>query len=46
MTKTGSNKRMYKWDEEQLKRIWNAVDHSLQSCKESFKKSEPEEFRL
>ncbi len=41
-----SNKRMYEWNEDQIKRIWDAVEHALHSCKESFKKSEPEEFRL
>ena len=41
-----SNKRMYKWNEGQLKKMWDAVEESLQSCKESFEKAEPEEFRL
>ena len=41
-----SNKRMYSWNNEQLKKIWNAVDGALNSCKESFEKAEPEEFRL
>ena len=41
-----SNKRMYSWDEEQLKKIWDAVEGALQNCKGSFKKSETEEFKL
>lgn len=41
-----SNKRMYAWNDEQLKKIWNAVDNELQSCKASFENSEPQEFRL
>jgi hypothetical protein len=41
-----SNKRMYKWNEEQLKKIWEGIDGTLHSCKESFEKPEPEEFRL
>lgn len=41
-----SNKRMYDWNSEQLKKIWNAVDGAVKSCKESFEKAEPEEFRL
>ncbi len=41
-----SNKRMYKWNEEQLKKIWNAINSALASCKESFEKTEPEEFKL
>ena len=41
-----SNKRMYNWNNDQLKKIWNAVNESLKSCKESFEKAEPEEFKL
>ena len=41
-----SNKRMYNWDEEQLQKIWDAVDHIFKSCQENFKNAEPEEFQL
>ncbi len=41
-----SNKRMYEWDEEQLKKIWNAIDGELKVCKTSYEKAEPEEFKL
>ena len=41
-----SNKRMYNWNEEQLKKIWDAIERASKSCKESFEKSEPEEFKL
>lgn len=41
-----SNKRMYNWDEEQLKKIWYAIDHAFESCQENFKNAEPEEFQL
>lgn len=41
-----SNKRMYNCNEEQLKKIWDAIDHSLKSCQENFKNAEPEEFKL
>lgn len=41
-----SNKRMYNWNNEQLKKIWSAVDSAVKSCKESFEKAEPEEFKL
>ena len=41
-----SNKRMYKWNENQLKKIWSAIDYELKSCKESFEKAEPEQFQL
>jgi len=41
-----SNKRMYAWDNEQLKKIWIAIDKELKLCKESFEESKTEEFRL
>lgn len=41
-----SNKRMYNWNNEQLKKIWDAIDHAVKSCKESFENAEPEDFRL
>ena len=41
-----SNKRMYKWNDEQLGKIWTAIDKGLEKCKERFEDAEPEEFRL
>ena len=41
-----SNKRMYKWNEEQLQKIWTAIDRELKKCKASFENSETEEFRF
>lgn len=41
-----SNKRMYTWNDEQLKKIWNAIDKELRTCKTSFEDSEPDKFRL
>ena len=41
-----SNRRMYKWNDEQLKKIWMAIDKELKTCKSSFENAEPEEFRL
>lgn len=41
-----SNKRMYDWNEEQLKKIWAAVDKEIDHCKASFKEAEPNEFKL
>ena len=41
-----SNKRMYKWNDQQLKKIWTAIGKQLKICKESFESAEPEEFRL
>ena len=41
-----SNGRMYEWDDEQLKKIWAAIDKELQDCKESYRTAEPEMFKL
>ena len=41
-----SNKRMYEWEDNQLGRIWTAIDNELKKCKESFKDAKPEVFRL
>lgn len=41
-----SNKRMYEWNDEQLKKIWFAIEKELTTCKTSFKTAEKEEFRL
>ena len=41
-----SNKRMYEWNEGQLKKIWIAIDKELDKCKSSYENARPEEFRL
>lgn len=41
-----SNKRMYCWNDEQLNKIWTAIDNELKLCKEGFANAEPEQFRL
>jgi len=41
-----SNKRMYEWDEKQLKKIWDAIDQAYKNCKNSYESAEPEEFTL
>ncbi len=41
-----SNKRMYNWEEEQLEKIWEAVEKELKNCKMAFENAEPNEFRL
>ena len=41
-----SNRRMYSWNDEQLKKIWSAIDKEIKGCKESFENAEPEEFKL
>ena len=41
-----SNRRMYEWDDEQLKKIWDAIDTELQNCKESYETNREEVFKL
>ncbi|MHA2219563.1 MAG: hypothetical protein ACXACY_26960 [Candidatus Hodarchaeales archaeon] len=41
-----SNKRMYIWNDKQMKKIWASIDKELENCKTSFGDTEPEEFRL
>jgi len=41
-----SNKRMYSWSDANLEKTWTAIEGALKSCKESFVKAEPEEFRF
>lgn len=41
-----SNKRMYEWNEQQMKKIWAAIDTELAKCKSSFENADPEDFRL
>ena len=41
-----SNKRMYKWNDQQFKKIWAAIDEEMKRCRESFENAEPQEFRF
>ena len=41
-----SNKRMYEWDDNQLKKIWSAIEKELAKSKARFENARPEEFRL
>ena len=41
-----SNKRMYEWNDDQLKKVFDAIDKELVKCKESFENAKPEEFIL
>ncbi|MDX2495244.1 MAG: hypothetical protein QNK27_09815 [Desulfuromusa sp.] len=41
-----SNKRMYDWNDEQLEKIWAAVDKEMDHCRASFDAAEPNEFKL
>jgi hypothetical protein len=41
-----ANKRMYTWNEDQLIKIWAAVDEAVAQCKSGFENAEPKEFKL
>ena len=41
-----SNLRMYEWNDTHIKKIWNAVDRELETCKACFENAKPEEFKL
>lgn len=41
-----SNKRMYQWNEGQLRKMWAAIDKEMKACQASFENAEPEDFRL
>jgi glucan phosphorylase len=41
-----ANPRVYAWDDNQLRKIWNAIDRELSLCKESFSDPQARTFRL
>ena len=41
-----SNKRMYEWRDDQLMKMWNAIDKELKTCRDSFESIHPEEFKF
>jgi hypothetical protein len=41
-----ANNKIYTWDKTQLQKIWDAIDHELRLCKESFSNPEARIFRL
>ena len=41
-----SNKRMYQWNDSQLKKIWSAIDVAVEKCKKSFSNSGGDDFKL
>ena len=41
-----ANLRMYEWEDEQLIKIWNAIDKELRNCKESYKTNRQTHFKL
>ncbi len=41
-----TNKKVYQWDDELLKRIWNAIELELESCKKRFAEPDSDIFKL
>lgn len=41
-----SNKRMYEWNDQQMEKIWSAIEAELKKCRERYEDAEPEDFRL
>lgn len=41
-----SNPRMYEWNEDQLNRIWSAIETEYQNCQASYKNGKPDIFKL
>ena len=41
-----ANTRIYEWDNEQLERIWKAINQELAACRESFDNPDAGVFRL
>lgn len=41
-----SNLRIYEWEDDQLKRIWDAVDTELEECKKQYKNHHKTIFKL
>jgi len=41
-----SNRRMYDWDDAQLKKIWDAIGTELKNCKDSFATDQQDQFKL
>ena len=41
-----SNRRMYEWDERQLKTIWTALETEIKKCKDSYATNREHSFRF
>ena len=41
-----ANHRIYAWDDDQLQKIWGAIDQEIILCKENFSDPESRAFRL
>lgn len=41
-----SNKKAYEWENEQLEKIWKAIEQEIENCKNSFKDPASNIFKL
>ncbi|MCE5250961.1 hypothetical protein LLG96_12145 [bacterium] len=41
-----SNRRMYEWNDDQLQKIWSAIDREMERCRAGFEHAKPDEFTL
>lgn len=41
-----ANSNVYKWNDQQLQKIWKALDKELEDCKKSFNEPNADLFRL
>ena len=41
-----ANKRIYEWNNDQLNKIWKAIDKEIADCKNSFKDPDSAVFKL
>ncbi|MCP4750450.1 MAG: hypothetical protein GY866_06130 [Proteobacteria bacterium] len=41
-----SNRRMYQWNDDQIGKIWSAIEKELKKCKECYEDVQPVEFRF
>jgi len=41
-----TNKKAYQWNEEQLNKIWSAIEDELTKCKDQFNNPESIKFKL
>jgi hypothetical protein len=41
-----ANSKVYKWNDQQLQKIWKALDKELEDCKKNFNEPDTDLFRL
>ena len=41
-----ADKRIYKWNDEQLRKMWRAIDNELKGCKDRYQSPGMDEFKL